>query len=424
MLLLGLGNLFGRKIPPLELGEECFKAAAVDDLEWIDHVPEGLGHLPALLVSDHCVEVNLAEGEQVRELERHHDHARDPEEEDVQAGLEERRGEETSQVCRVVGPSHDREWKETGAEPRVEHIFVLLETNLVLAAPEQRCSLCPRVCLGSTNHPTCLVRIAVPVHFLGILVELGGKVCGDAVSPPELARHTPGARVLQPLEPSLAVELGQDLQLPGTDGITRALGHARAVHEPLRHDHGLNDVSRPGAETEAHGLGVLVSQQTLRFQGLFHRDTSVVAHHPLELSTLFIDGAVGGKHGDERQVVTHATLVVIRVMGRGDLHSAGTQVHVHEHIVQDNGQFAVTEGVDDTLAVEMGVSGVLWVHGDSGVAEHSLETCGRDDDLLVQAVHLVGELGEHAKLVLLLGCMVRHGNHLPPLDFLVLDFNV
>ena len=58
------------------------------------YVAERLGHLAAVSVADHGVEEDVGEGNLAAELHTHHDHARDPEEEDVPAGLEERVGVE------------------------------------------------------------------------------------------------------------------------------------------------------------------------------------------------------------------------------------------------------------------------------------------------------------------------------------------
>jgi hypothetical protein len=73
-----------------------------DDLDGVDDVALGLGHLFAVGVADEGVDVYVAEGDGVgelaraavghgdveREVDAEHDHARDPEEEDVEAGDE------------------------------------------------------------------------------------------------------------------------------------------------------------------------------------------------------------------------------------------------------------------------------------------------------------------------------------------------
>ena len=56
--------------------------------EGIDHVALGLGHLRALLVEDATVDVDGLERHLPHEVEAHHHHAGDPEEDDVEAGDE------------------------------------------------------------------------------------------------------------------------------------------------------------------------------------------------------------------------------------------------------------------------------------------------------------------------------------------------
>ncbi len=59
---------------------------AVDQVDGVEHVALGLGHLVAVGVAHQAVDVDLAERHVAHELEPHHDHAGDPEEDDVEAG--------------------------------------------------------------------------------------------------------------------------------------------------------------------------------------------------------------------------------------------------------------------------------------------------------------------------------------------------
>ena len=79
------------------------RAVLGDDLDGVDDVALGLGHLLAVGVADEAVDVDVAEGDGVgggaraavghanvfHEMAAEHDHAGDPEEEDVEAGDEE-----------------------------------------------------------------------------------------------------------------------------------------------------------------------------------------------------------------------------------------------------------------------------------------------------------------------------------------------
>ncbi len=117
-----------------------------DDLDGVDHVALGLGHLLAVGVADQGVDVDVAEGDGVgeralaavgvgdveHEVAAEHDHAGDPEEEDVEAGDEELGGVEGGEVGgEGVGsvPAEDGEGEEAGGEPGVEDVGLLGEVR-------------------------------------------------------------------------------------------------------------------------------------------------------------------------------------------------------------------------------------------------------------------------------------------------------
>ena len=96
----------------------------VDQLQRVDDVALGLGHLLTLLVRHQPVQVDGAERHLGHEMHAHHHHAGDPEEQDVPAGDEcvgrivflERR--------RLLGPAESREWPQGRTEPGVEHVGI------------------------------------------------------------------------------------------------------------------------------------------------------------------------------------------------------------------------------------------------------------------------------------------------------------
>ena len=98
------------------LGHERFHVHAVDEVDGIDHVPLRLRHLVAFLVADDGIDVDVAERHVAGEVGRRHDHARDPEEDDVEAGDEDRRGQEGGELLRLVAASPA--WSGTTAPRR------------------------------------------------------------------------------------------------------------------------------------------------------------------------------------------------------------------------------------------------------------------------------------------------------------------
>ena len=79
------------------------------------------------------------------------------------------------------------------------------------------------------------------------------------MTPPKLSANTPVANIIKPHEPSLLMLLGYDLKLSVADGISGALGHAIAINVPLRGNHGLENISRSGAQAETHLVGLLAN---------------------------------------------------------------------------------------------------------------------------------------------------------------------
>ena len=102
---------------------QAVRPVGVDQVERVGRIAEGLRHLPALLVADDAGEVDVFERNppldrlaRPHEFEARHDHARDPEENDVRARDERRRRIEMVEALRLhlfpVGPAHRREGPE------------------------------------------------------------------------------------------------------------------------------------------------------------------------------------------------------------------------------------------------------------------------------------------------------------------------
>ena len=99
-------------------------AETVDEVERIDDVALRLRHLRALLVADEGVDVDVAERHLAAEMQAHHHHPRDPEEDDVEAG-DQRAGRIVAvELGRLVGPAERRERPQRRGEPGVEHVGI------------------------------------------------------------------------------------------------------------------------------------------------------------------------------------------------------------------------------------------------------------------------------------------------------------
>ena len=106
---------------------------------------------------------HVAERHIATEPQPHHDHPRDPEEDDVVARDECRRRVEMAEILRLLGPAQRLKRPECGAEPRIEHVLILMDVRA--AAVHTR-----RNVLARNRGLTAVLTVPR----------------GNAVSPPEL----------------------------------------------------------------------------------------------------------------------------------------------------------------------------------------------------------------------------------------------
>ena len=191
-------------------------AVRVDHLERVDARTQTLAHAPAVGGLDHRMEVDVVEGDVVHELEAHHDHARDPQEDDVAPRAQHVRRIEVGQVGGLLGPAERGERPERRAEPRVQHVGLARELGGAALGTGLRLGL---------GHGDVAVR-AVPHRQL--------------VAPPELPADAPRPQVVHPVDVHTAPALGRELDLAVADDVRRGLLELVHVHEPLLADERLD----------------------------------------------------------------------------------------------------------------------------------------------------------------------------------------
>ena len=207
------------------------------------------------------------------------------------------------------------------------------------------------------------------------LADLVGR---NTVTPPQLAGDAPRLDVLQPVEPNDLVRIGCQNKLLAADGSDRFGGHRCAVHEPLGHQHWLDDVIRTAAAANAVLMRRHVTQQAHLVQLCDNRLAALEAVHPLE-GTFHGNVTLQVKDVDTGEVVANTRLKIVRVMCRRDLDAASTEVHVDQRGVQDDRDRVVTEGALDLHPVVLRVAGVLGVDGHSRITQNGFGS-GRNDD--------------------------------------------
>ena len=77
---------------------------------------------------------------------------------------------------------------------------------------------------------------------------------------------------------------------------------------------------------------------------------------------------MGIKDIDQWQLMTATHLVIVKIMGWGDLHAAGAKVTL-DIIISDDRHFSASDWQGNGLADQMGVSLVFWIDRYGGIAE-------------------------------------------------------
>ena len=371
------------------------RAILVNDLQRIHTVAQGLGHLPAQLVAHQAVDQHRPEGSFAHLLHAAGNHAADPEGDDVIARHQHIGGIEVLQILGVVRPAQGGEGPQSRGEPGIQHVLVLVD---VLAAA--------LAALGGilTAHHHFTAFVAVP-H-------------GDPVAPPQLAAHAPVADVLHPVHVLLGEAFGHKLGLAAGHSLNGGLGQGLHVHKPLLGHHGLD-----------HRLGVAVAHAHLMldgFNGLQQPQRLHVRHDGL---AGFIRGHAGilaavqhlgfvlaglagskqlvrrrlvrcaghvaivGEHPHNGQIVPLTHLIVVGVMGGGDLHHAGALLHIRVLVAHD-GNLPVDKGQHHMAAVQVSIALIRRIDGHSGVAQHGFRAGGSQLQQFAGLLHRIQQVPE------------------------------
>jgi hypothetical protein len=272
----------------------------VDHVERVDHVALGLRHLVAVLVGDDRRQVDRAERHLAHEVQAHHHHPGDPEEDDVGAGDQDRVRIEARQVAALVGPAQGRERPQRRREPGVEDVVVLAQLGRA-AARAGRGSVAADRDVGA--------RAAVP-----------GR---DAMAPPQLARDAPVLDVGHPVHVGLGPQLGDEAGLAALDRGDRRLGQRLGLDEPLLHQHRLDHRARALRAAARHLVLLDRAEEAGGLEVGDHLRAGLFDGHPdVGGRRRRADPAVRVDDLEHRQAAALAALVVVHVVGRRDLDRA------------------------------------------------------------------------------------------------------
>ena len=314
--------------PLSALGYQIVERNAVDEIERVEAVAAALRHLLALGVAHETGDVDLAERHLTGEVQRHHDHPGDPEEDDVVAG-----DQHVGRVIRLefdgfLRPTERAERPQRRREPRFEHVVVRSQREV--------------------GGEFVLVS---HLRFVAADVDVAARVVPgrDAMSPPLLAADAPVADVAHPREVQVLVLLRHELDLAAFDHFDGRFRERRDRDEPLVRQPGFDD--RAGAVAARH-------HQLVRFDlvdqagGFEIGDDALARNGAVEPAIRggndLVEVRVGSEDVDHRQAVPLAHLVVVEVVRRRDLHAAAAERRIDIRVGDDRNfarQPAATERV-------------------------------------------------------------------------------
>ncbi len=323
-----------------------------------------------------------------------HDHPGDPEENDVETGNQYIGRVEGFQEIGLLRPAQGGERPQAGTEPGVEHVVVLLQGNIRT-----------EVVLGADFG-----FVAADVDLAGLVVP--GR---NAVAPPELTADAPVLNVAHPGEVHVFVLLGHEGDAAIFNGGDGRFGQRLGRHVPLIRQPRLDD--GPGAVALRYFRGVVVDAD--QKAGGVERSHDLLARFEAVEAGVFggegaIDGVVqraveveylgSGQNGSvlvedvqQRQVVSLADVVVVEVVGRGDLHAAGAELRV-AIVVRDDRDATAYQRQLNELADQRLVALIVRVHGNGRITEHGFRA-GRRDDQIVQTFSGLCAIGQRVAQV-------------------------
>ena len=379
----------------------------VDDLQGIHAIAQRLRHFPAQLVAHQAVDQHGLEGGLAHLLHTAGNHAGHPEGNDVVTRHQHIRGVEILQILGVIRPAQRGEGPQGRAEPRVQHILVLMDMRAAALGAHRR--------VFPAHHHLAAV-VAVP-H-------------GNTVAPPQLTAHAPVTDVLHPVHVILGEPSGHKLGLAAGHSLNGRLRQRLHVHEPLLGHHGLNGgvAAIAGAHLVLEGFHFFQQSQRfhVRHDGLAslcgsHAGILTTVHHVRFVHRSLAGGkqlvrgrlirraghvTVVGEHTHDGQIVPLTHLKVVGVMGRGDLHHAGSLGHVRV-LVQHNRDFLIDKRQHHMAAMQVLIALVVGVNCHRRIAQHGFGTSRSQFQQLAGFLHRVQQVPEVAVHLLVLHFSVR-----------------
>jgi len=364
--------------------QQLFQRNTVNHIQRVNDVTLGFGHLLAFVVADQTGHVDGMEWNLrlavfiFDEVHGHHDHAGDPEEDNVEAGHHHAGWVELTQRVGVFWPAEGGEGPQRGGEPGIQHVFVLTQGNVS----------------AQVVFLAHFIFAAANVHVAFVVVP-----CRDTVTPPQLTGDTPVLNIAHPGEVHVFVLLRHELNAAVLNRFNSRFRQHVGTHVPLVGQHWLDNHAATVAVRHGQIVRLDLFQQAECVNSSHDGFTRGKAFQLLELGRdvaginvgfvafgvvhfcAFADIAVEGQNVDHRQGVTTAHFIVVEVVRRGDFHAAGAFFHVGVFVAH-NRNTAVYQRQHHEFANQIFITRIFRVNGHAGIAQQGFRTGGRDHQVI------------------------------------------
>ena len=372
-------HIIARSVTGNQHKAQGISAIFVDNLQRVDAIAQGFGHLAALTIAYQTMDEDLLKGNILHEFHTHNQHTCYPEENDVVAGYQHAGGIELLEERSLIRPAHGGEGPQSGAEPGVQRILILMDIGTATLGADSQ--------VGTAG-----------MHFATVIAVPNG----DTVTPPNLAGNTPVANIIHPAGVGLGEALGHELGATIVNAIHSSLNQGLHFYEPLSRNKGLYNAAAALAVTNSMGMVFDFNKIAASFQ-ISH---NVLAAFLASLTFIFAcfrsHFAIHANNNYAGQVMANAHLIVVGVVGRSDFYSAGTKFQINIAI-SDDGNNTTIGGQSQMLAYQMTIAGVSRVYSYSGIARDGLRTSGSNGQIGALFLHYgITEVPQMARIILVL----------------------
>jgi hypothetical protein len=175
---------------------------------------------------------------------------------------------------------------------------------------------------------------------------------------------------------------GWNLTSPDSTGAQRRSRQLAHLQEPLHRQSGLNHGVGPLRAAHARAVPLRFQQVATGLEFLYERYAGLVAVHTDEELRVLVQRTVGIEQVDDLQTVLLPNLVVVHVVGRGNLQRPRAKLHV-DVLVKNDRNLPVHHRHDHLHAVILLIALVVGMNGQRRIRRNGFRTAGGNHDVFI-----------------------------------------